>query len=130
MYASSGFQFVQYISIQGYLEENDVELEENGALSIQIRYDAKQLQFKTFITSGHLKRGNKLKSTFEFFLPSARVNAKKEEAERKGITGFSVLKYVYHEGSSLQIDYLGFSNETWNGNIELYRSTFYKNICR
>ena len=57
MYASSGFQFVQYISIQGYLEENDVELEENGTLSIQIRYDAKQFQFKTFITSGHLKEG-------------------------------------------------------------------------
>ena len=97
-------------------------------MSIQIRYDEKELKFKTLIVSGHLKKGNKLKSTFEFVLPSARVNAKMEEAERKGIVGFSVLKYVYHEGSSLQIDYLGFSNETWNGNIEFYRSTFYKNI--
>jgi len=97
-------------------------------LSIQIRYDEKELKFKTVIVSGHLKRGNKLKSTFEFVLPSARVNAKMEEAERKGIVGFSVLKYVYHEGSSLQIDYLGFSNETWNGNIEFYKSTFHRNI--
>ena len=111
------------------MEENDVELEENGTLSIQIRYDEKELKFKTLIVSGHLKRGNKLISTFEFVLPSARVNAKMEEAERKGIVGFTVLKYVYHEGSSLQIDYLGFSNETWNGNIQFYRSTFHRNIC-
>ena len=117
MYASSGFQCVQYISIQGYLEENDVELEENGTLSIQIRYDAKELKFKIFIISGHLKKGSKLKATFEFILPSVRVNAKKEEAERKGVVRFSILQYVYYEGSSLQIDYLGFSNETWNGNI-------------
>ena len=75
-----------------------------------------------------MKRGNRLKNTFEFVLPSARVNAKMEEAERKGIVGFSILKYVYHEGSSLQIDYLGFSNEAWNGNILCYTSTFHRNI--
>ena len=97
-------------------------------MSIQIRYDAKELKFKTLIVSGHMKRGNRLKNTFEFVLPSARVNAKTEEAERKGIVGFSILKYVYHEGSTLQIDYLGFSNETWNGNILLDRSTFRRNI--
>ena len=86
-------------------------------MSIQIRYDAKELKFNIFIISGHLIKGNKLIETFEFVLPSVRVNAKKEEAKRKGVVGFSILEYVYYEGSSLQIDYLGFSNETWNGNI-------------
>ena len=99
-------------------------------MSIQIGYDAKELKFRTHLVSGHLKRGNKLKNAFEFVLPSARVNAKTEEAERKGVVGFTILKYVYHEGSSLQIDYLGFSNEIWNGNILFYRSTFYRNICQ
>ena len=86
-------------------------------MSIQIRYDAKEHKFMIFIISGHLIKGNKLKEPFEFILPSARVNAKKEEAERKRVVGFSILEYVYYEGSSLQIDYLGFSNETWNGSI-------------
>ena len=83
-------------------------IEENGTLSIEIKYKPETHTFMTSIICGHLQEKEK-KNIFEFSLPLGRIREKVQELEKDN-KAFSLFDYVYFEGSSLEVYYFGFSN--------------------
>ena len=61
----------------------------------------------TAIICGHLQEQDH-KNVFEFSLPLSRIHEKVQELEKDDKV-FSLFDYVYYEGSSLEVYYMGFS---------------------
>ena len=87
-----------------------MKIEENGTVSMQIKYDPKQLTFLCSIISGHMQEKD-LKKIFEFNLPMSRIEEERQILQRDG-KSFSLFDYVYFEGDPFEVYYLGFSNDT------------------
>ena len=96
--------------MQGYDDEYDMKIEENGTVSMQIKYDPKRLTFLCSIISGHLQEKD-VKKVFEFNLPMSRIDEERQILQRDG-KSFSLFDYVYFEGDPFEVYYLGFSNDT------------------
>ena len=79
-------------------------------MSVQVTYDPNAVTFKTSFLCGQLN-AQKDNVVYEFSLPPGRIQDKMKYFERQKIS-FSLFDYVYYEGPSLDVYYIGFSNES------------------
>ena len=90
-----------------------MKLEENGTLSLKVIYEPKSLSFKTLFLGGHLLENQKTEST-KFKIPRGRIAERRNAGRKRPMEENADLisfDFVYFEGASLKLYYVGFSRQ-------------------